>query len=112
MRGCVKEKDILDDQNGLTMKKMTSLVHTLPGELLPQLVCRIIPDSICQTSQLRLKLGKIRVIAELGWNRLKEIKPLSAEHIWIRVLVRSPSSVMELLESMVANLNPLRTGEA
>lgn len=94
MRSCVKEKDILDDQNGLTMKKMTSDENG--WELLPQLVCRIIPNSICQTSQLRLKLGKIRIIAELEWNRLKEIKPLSAERIWICVLVKSPASEKSL----------------
>lgn len=43
-------------------------------------------------------------IGELGCNRLKEIKPLSAEHLWIHVLVKSASSAMELLESMAAKL--------
>lgn len=38
------------------------------------------------------------------------MKPLSAEHVWIPVLVRSPSSVMELLESVLAKL--LSSGRA
>lgn len=38
------------------------------------------------------------------------MKPLSAEHIWIHVLVKSPSSVMELLESVVAKIIKDRWG--
>lgn len=59
MRGCVKEKNRLDDQDGLTMKTMASLVHGLPGEAATRVtiagtMCRITPGSTSQTSQLRL----------------------------------------------------------
>lgn len=58
MRGCVQENSS-DDQNGLTMKKMGSLVHTLVGEAATPItiagtVCRIIPDRTSQICQLRL----------------------------------------------------------
>lgn len=58
MRGYVKDNS-LGDQAGLTMKKMASLVHTLTGAAATAVtiavtVCRVIPDSTCQTRQLRL----------------------------------------------------------